>query len=183
MPIVPNGLPAWVRNADHTTYGGHTEKTNYLSQGKVNARTDVGAEEFCRMAADLAAVVRTAPWAVLTVQCDDTTPAAPTVLTVAQMTGHRNLSYLGSSPPSGYPTVTRQGNSYARFAWASSYTDPYGVAGTLNIVHATITPYGSTALIPAWSLVDAHTVDARIFTTAGSLTTNAKFTLRVWTGQ
>jgi len=119
MPT-PTGKPAWVRTNDHTAYGGHVNKTNYESVGTVNPRTDLSAQNLCRIAADLAAIARTAPFAIIKFTCNDSSPAAPTILTYWSMAG-------------GQPTPSRNGTGDVTFTWSASYDDPYGVAGSINI--------------------------------------------------
>lgn len=181
--IVPNGFPAWVRASDHTTYGGNTEKTNWHSQGVTNARTDVGAEAFTRMAADIAAVQRTAPFCSITFLCNDGVPAAPTITVVNQMTGIRVVSYAGDSAPSGFPSGARVSNGVVDFTWAASYTDPYGVAGTVNLVHAELSGIGSTAIIANYQITAANVVRIYLFDAAGAAIADKRATLTVWTGQ
>lgn len=187
--IVPTGAPAWVRSVSHVDYGGDTNKTNWLTQGVVNARTDVGAEALCRLAEDLACCVRTAPWATLTLQCNDGgSPAAPTVLAINQMTGVRIISYAGDNPPSGFPGATRNGNGDVTITWATSYQDDYGVSGSINIVHAKATIRGITPLSYAYQLVDGNSdglseaIRVRVFDLAGVAAASPSFTLSVVTG-
>jgi hypothetical protein len=133
MPIVPAGLPAWTRTAHHTTYGGDVNKRNYMSQGAIDPLTDVTAEQLVRIAADLAAAVRTAPFAVLTLTLDDVTPGPPTVESCLLMTGAQTTPYVGNAPPTGFPAVTRIGAGHARITFAASYLDPYAVEGDFDI--------------------------------------------------
>lgn len=188
MAIVPTGAPPWIRTNDHTTYGGDPNKTNWHSQGVTNARTDVGAEALCRLAEDMAAVMRTAPFCTVYIVCDDVTPAAPTLTYVNQMTGVRIVSYLGSSAPTGFPSAVRNGNGDVTITWASSYLDDYGVSGNIHIVHADASVYGVTPLIPAATPTDLNadgrneSVRVRLFTLAGAAATNQACSLTVVTG-
>lgn len=181
--IVPNGFPAWVRASDHSTYGGNTEKTNWQSQGVTNARTDVGAEAFTRMTADIAAVQRTAPFCTLTFLCNDGSTSAPTISVVNQMTGVRVAQYAGDSAPTGFPSAARNGNGDNTFTWSASYTDPYGISGTLNITHAEVSGIGSTAIIANYDIVSASSVRVYLFDAAGAAILNKRATLTVWTAQ
>ena len=79
MPIVPSGSTPWIRTNDLTHYGGHPEKANYLSRGAIDPLTDVDASQFSRLAADVAALQRVAPFCTMTILCNDSAPAAPTV--------------------------------------------------------------------------------------------------------
>jgi hypothetical protein len=120
--------------------------------------------------------------------CDDATPANPSVTVVNQMTGVRVTSYAGGSPPAGFPTCIRNGNGDVTITWATSYTDDYGVAGNVHIVHHEITAHGSVALIPVGVLTDTNVdglneaVRVRIFTTAGAAAASPTFSLSVCTG-
>lgn len=145
MAITPTGSPSWVRTNTHETYGGNVNKTNYLSKGVIDALTDVGAEGFCRMASDLAAVQRTAPFGVVTCQCNDSSPAEPTVLSAFLMSGVRTTSYAGNAAPAGFPSAARNGNGDISITFASSYTDDYGVAGALAPTQCLATVQGTSA--------------------------------------
>lgn len=189
MPIVPTGAPAWLRTSDHTTYGGDVNKANWHSQGVTNAQTDVGAEAFCRLTEDLSAVMRTAPFCVLTVHCDDVTPGPPTITAVNQMTGIALASYVGNAPPIGMPGATRNGNGHVTISWASSYTDAYGVSGAVNIEHADVGVQGTSPAVPVYVVSDADsdgnndTVEVRVFDMpSGTASANAVFSLTVVTG-
>lgn len=177
MTITPSGNPAWVRSNGHTAYGGNVNKTNYQSVGTVNPRTDVSAENICRMAADLAAVARVSPFSVMTFTCDDTTPGAPVVNSYFAMAG-------------GAPTGTRNGNGDVTFAWSDSYLDDYGVSGTANILGAVATAH--TAGVVTWA-VSVQRIDAdadgifdslrvRVYDETNTAVPNAKVTLITWTG-
>src|SRR5689334_20554830 len=119
MAIQPTGAPAWTRTASHVHYGGDVNKENYLSRGVIDATTDVGAAELCRLAADIEAIVRTLPFATITYLCNDAAPAAPTILSVYMMTGIELVSYAGGSPPTGMPSGSRTGTGHNVFTFAS----------------------------------------------------------------
>lgn len=178
MPIIPDGLPAWTRTASHVNYGGHVNKKNYLSRGVIDALTDVGAEALVRMAADLEAVVRTMPFAVLTYLCSDSSPAAPTVESAFLMTGIRSSSYLGSSAPLGFPLGGRNGDGDVSFTFAGSYADAYGISGSFAPTHADAGVHGSTAG-EATVDISGSIVRVRAFS-GGSSLSNARLTLTVW---
>lgn len=177
MSITPTGNPAWVRSNGHTAYGGNINKVNYQSVGTVNPRTDLSAENLCRIAADLAAVARTSPFSVMTFTCDDTTPGAPVVGSYFAMAGSA-------------PTGTRNGNGDVTFAWSDSYLDDYGVSGLANIRAAVATPH--TTGVISWTasvqLIDADadgnfdTVRVRVYDETNTAVPNAKVTLITWTG-
>jgi hypothetical protein len=115
MPIIPTGDPAWLRTADHTVYGGHESKSNFLDRSSLDPLTDVDATQFARLTADMPAAVRTAPFAEMSLNCVDTpSPGAPvlggyidsgSVVSfggVALMTGVRPTPYFGDDAPTGY---------------------------------------------------------------------------------
>jgi hypothetical protein len=188
MSVTPTGNPAWVRSNDHTTYGGDVDKKNYASQGAVNAQTDVSAEQLVRIASDLAAVQRTAPFAVITMLMRDATPAAPIVERVLLMNGVTSSSYVGDSPPSGMPTITRQGTGYVRITLSPSYTDAYGVSGSVSIIGATGSATASLARCMTADVLDVdadgvnEVVDVRVFvTTTGSASGDNRVTVALYT--
>ncbi len=145
MSITPTGSPAWSRTASHDIYGGHVDKVNYQSQGVTNAKTDVGAEGICRAFADLASVTRVGAFGRYRITCNDSSPGAPTIACVHQMTGVRLTSYVGDSAPAGFPSATRNGNGDITITWPASFSDPYGVAEATNIQHVHASPNGTTA--------------------------------------
>jgi hypothetical protein len=166
MAVVPTGSPAWTRAVDFSHYGGSSDKQNYLGRGAIDALTDVDAEEYSRAMADQAAAVRTADFAVMVIQCSDTSPAAPTVTFCALMTGVRLTSYVGSSPPAGFPAVARNGNGDFTITFASSYSDEYSVAGAYapTKAHATAATAGAFAT----ATVSGQTVQVVVTTDAGA---------------
>src|SRR6478609_5156818 len=143
--VIPTGDPAWVRSSDLVSYGGDPLKHNHLGVGVIDGLTDIGAEEFSRMTGDLAACMRTAPFLTLTYTCDDTTPAAPTVSIASGMIGYRNTPYGGATPPTGFPSIARNGNGDVTLTFASSYLDVYGKAGAFVLQHPRASLVGSTA--------------------------------------
>lgn len=178
----PTGLPAWTRSADFIQYGGDPNKANYQSQGVVNPRTDVGAEGFSRLVADVAAVVRTAEFCSMQVLCNDSVVGPPTVENCRMMTGATAVSYLGSAPPTGFPTVTRNGNGDVTATFLSSYNDDYGVAGGLLVkepIAALVSGAGGVA-VP--DLVSSTVVRVRCFDLSPAAISNARFTLTVGSG-
>jgi hypothetical protein len=125
----PTGLPAWTRTADHSTYGGDANKANYNDEPIVNPRTDVGADSFQRITADLAAVTRMADFAVLTFSTD-ASDSSVSVTAGRTMVGTLSTSYTGSSPPAGFPAVTHVSGSVWSVAIGGSYSDDYSVAAS-----------------------------------------------------
>ena len=179
MTIIPEGLPAWTRTASHTQYGGHPNKQNYQNIGCINAQTDVGAENLCRAAADLAAVARTASFCVMRILCNDTSPAAPTIEFVNMMTGVRTTSYAGDAAPTGFPGAARNGNGDVTVTFDSSYTDDYGVEGDFAPTQAHTTVF-ATAHRVAPVEISGQTVRVRVADAAGAAVSDPRFTLAVW---
>jgi hypothetical protein len=169
MTIVPTGLPAWLHANDHATYGGDVNKANYQGLDSVNGRTDVSAQEYVRIAADMAAVQRVAGFCTLGYTCNDTVPAVPTIDSYDAMAGTA-------------PTPARNGDGDVTFTWLTSYSDPYGQSGALNIVGCEVSVAGSVALIPVYQIVNAYTVRVRVFDSAGAAVQDPSVALRVYTG-
>jgi hypothetical protein len=179
MPIIPEGLPAWTRTASHEQYGGNLNKQNFMNSGCINAQTDVGAENLCRAAADLAAVVRTLPMCVMTMLCNDSSPAAPTVEFINMMTGVPSTSYAGDSPPAGYPSVARNGNGDVTVTFDASYDDEYATAGPFAPTQA-VTTVMATAHRVAPVVISGQTVRVRVYSDTGAAVSDPRFTLAVW---
>ncbi len=179
MAITPTGSPAWLRTVAIGHYGGHASKENYLSRGAIDALTDVAAEEFVRITADLAAAVRTAPFAIITYLNQDSTLSAPLIESVFMMTGVRTTQYVGDSAPTGFPSAVRQGTGEVTFTFASSYLDDYGVSGSYTPRSPKVTGHGSV-FVEATAEVSGSTVTVRCFDAAGSALGNKQVTLTVW---
>ncbi|HEU4544346.1 MAG TPA: hypothetical protein VFR23_24660 [Jiangellaceae bacterium] len=178
MAVTPTGSPAWTRTVDFTHYGGHADKENYLGRGAIDALTDVAAEEYSRLAADTAAAVRTAAFAVMGVTCNDTSPAAPTVTHALMMTGVRLTSYASGSPPSGFPSGARNGDGDVTFTFSSSYLDEYGVSGGFTPRSALAT--SQTANANAVAVVIGQTVQVVVTDDTDFPVADASFSLVVW---
>ena len=178
MSITPTGAPAWTRQTSHVDYGGNVNKQNFMGQGVVNALTDVGAEDFCRMCSDLAAVARTASMFVIEYTCSDSSPAAPTINVVLGMTGVRLVSYVGDAAPTGFPSAARNGNGDVTFTFDSSYSDDYGIAGAWVPVTCTTSVSGTAARVAEW-VISGSTVRIRVFDDAGAAVSNPTVTLEV----
>lgn len=133
MTVIPTGHPLWTRAAGHANYGGHTEKRNHLSQGVVDPETDVSAQQLARLATDLASVARVAPFAYMVVQCNDGSPAAPTVTLANLANGVSSAGYEGNAAPSGFPTLARVSDGRFSITFSSSYADDYGVSGAFAV--------------------------------------------------
>lgn len=178
MTITPTGSPAWTRQTSHTDYGGNVLKQNYMGLGVVNSLTDVGAEDFCRMCSDLAAVARTAAMWVITYECNDSSPAAPTIEVADGMTGVRLVSYEGDNAPTGFPSASRNGNGDVTVTFDASYDDEYGVAGAWVPVTADAGLHGSTGGA-APCVISGSTVRVRAISHAGAAISDARVTLEV----
>lgn len=134
----PNGSPPWHdgRATSSQTYGGHPEKKDYQGMGPVNPRTDLAAAELQRIAVDLAALQRVAAFGTMLVQCNDSAPAVPTVLSIKQMTEEATAGYPGDNPSDpSFPTFTRGGNGDITGTWPTSAADEYGVSGDIRVRH------------------------------------------------
>lgn len=178
MATTPNGDPAWLRNASHETYGGHAAKANYRSQGVVNPRTDVGAAQFVRMAADLAAVVRVQPFCTLVFLADDTNGDPPDVEYCALQTGVRTVAYVGNNPPAGFPAVTRTSDGVHVVTFDANYLDEYGVSGAFVPRGVMVTGEGATPFDVGYTISgQAVTVYA---TSGGSPEIDRRVTVEVW---
>lgn len=178
MPITPTGDPAWVRNVEHTTYGGHTDKTNYQSRGVVNALTDVGAEGFVRMVSDLAAVVRTLPFCVINITGRDSGAGDVLVNRVNLQTGTTAVAYAGASPPTGFPTVTLIGSGHYRITFDATYSDDYSVSGAFAPTHCVLGLEGSTPYDLSYD-VSGSLVDVYV-TSSGAPILDQTLSVAVW---
>ncbi len=170
--MIPAGVPAWVRTGSHLDYGGHVNKVDFQGQGVVNALTDVGAAQFCRLASDLAAATRTAPFCVLSA-------VGTAVVRARLMTGVQTGDYTGSSPPAGFPSVVESPAGTYSITFASSYSDEYGVSGSYVPWHAVAGNLSSSARSVAVEIV-GNIVVVRITDTAGAAVSAAKFSLAVY---
>jgi hypothetical protein len=180
MAIVPSGVPPWVRTNDLTHYGGHPNKENYLSRGSIDPLTDVDASQFSRLASDVAALQRVAQFCTLTILCNDSVPAAPTVEYVHMQTGVTAISYAGDDPPDGFPSAERVSNGVVDITFDSSYTDPYNVSGAFSITHLIPGLISTSAGEAIAERVSSTVVRLRAFNSAGSAVSNARMTLSVW---
>jgi hypothetical protein len=102
--IVPSGTPAWTRTARADDYGAIPGLHDLGNFGAVNAKTDITAAEYARMAADCVTAVRSAPlfWLSFNV----ITGPAVTVVQCQPMWDSASGSYAGATPPrSAFPTI------------------------------------------------------------------------------
>lgn len=171
MAVVPTGAPFWLRANDHATYGGHTDKRNYESQGAVNPRTDITAEEFARLVDDIARLGLVAPFAVLTVRTNDAVPAAPTVLAYDAAAG-------------AAPTLARVADGSFTATWAAAYSDSYSVSADLDLRHVTASTDATGSARYTLSDPDANGKNERIqvaaYDMAGVAVQDVTITVVVW---
>ena len=180
MAITPSGQPAWTRTSGFETYGGNVNKRNHLSQGVVDPETDVGAEEFSRIVADLEAITRVSPFCVIRYECNDSSPAAPTVISVSQMTGVNTAGYEGDAAPSGMPSLARNGDGDVTITWDSTYADPYSISGAIDIRFCNAGLSGTVYGQAVYELVTSSSVRVRAFDGAAAAEADAIVTVEVW---
>jgi hypothetical protein len=109
--IVPAGFPAWTRAAVPDHYGAVPGLHDLGNCGAVNARTDITAASYTRMAADCVGAVRGAPlfWVRFTTSVG---PVA-TVNQCQPMWGPASGAYAGAAPSSViYPSIVWSSGSY-----------------------------------------------------------------------
>lgn len=179
MVVIPTGSPAWLKANDFSSYGGSLTKKNFASRGAINPKTDVGAEAFSRITADLAAIARTAPFAVILVTCDDGTPGPPTINYAAMMTGVRSSSYVGNAAPTGFPSAIRNGNGDITFTFASTYADPYGIIGAFALAQCKAQLCGAIAGMATATILTPTTLQVRGFVAAGTAQSFAQMLVTV----
>lgn len=160
--ITPAGAPAWTRTAAPDTYGAVPGLHDLGGVGAVNAKTDIAAAEYTRMAADVASAVRAAPLFWLAFQAVVPGMGSPSinVLQCSPMWDLPSGAYEGASPPLGsYPTFAFSGSRilvtfpdlettiggalYLRAA------DEFGVYGNCQIAAAVVSTSGATGVVEA----------------------------------
>lgn len=182
MAVIPTGYPYWVRATGFGNYGGNVNKRNHLLQGAIDPETDVTAEQLARLSADMAGVARVAPFATLTITCNDTSPAAPTVNMALLATGVNLVGYAGDSAPSGFPSAARVSDGKFTLTFGSSYSDDYSVSGSFD-ARAAMASQLSTALGSAVVSRDSATqLTVAAFDAAGAADADAVVSVVVYTG-
>jgi hypothetical protein len=195
MTTTPTGSPLWARTAEIGHYGGNVNKSNYLSRGAIDALTDVDAEQFARLTADVTAFALTAPFCTLSFGCrDSATPGAPIIGGyresgavqpmggVHMCTGIRLVPYVGDEAPAGFPSATRVSDGVVDITFAASYLDGYGVEGAFSVTH--VKP--GCAVANAVQRVVAEvtgpqTIRVRVFDASDAAVPDARVSgLRVW---
>jgi hypothetical protein len=146
-----------------------------MAQGVTDPTSDVSAEQFSRMVEDVAMLARSGSFGTLTYQCNDSSPADPTVISWDGMV-------------STTPTGTRNGDGDVTWTWAASYTDAYGVSAGFNIGHAKAGLQNATTASAANSEVSDTNADGLNETVqvvardnANAAIPDAIVTLTVWT--
>lgn len=144
----------------------------------------VTAKQHARLCADLVAVKRTLPFAVVTlVGTDDIGGYQPNVESVYSQVGVSTTTYTGNTPTYTWqPTtlVLDVGTYY--LSWSASFVDAYGVREPVNFKHARATVHGSTAAA-AHCAVTANTVTVYVYEQAAggpALFADQRVTLVVW---
>jgi hypothetical protein len=178
MAVTPIGSPAWARTITFDDYGGDVNKANYQSQGAINPRTDVTAEQFSRLVEDLTGVVRVADFAKLYVTCNDSSPAAPTIQWCRMMSGVRSTSYEGDAAPTGFPAGARVGDGSITLTFDASYSDAYGVSQALTIEHVSADG-ADTSVAYVTKSVAGSVVTLAAFDDTGAAVADAEFTVEV----
>jgi hypothetical protein len=178
----PLGNPAWLRSAGITDYGGSTTKADYLGIGVTNPDTDLEAAALMRLADHVAALTRTAPFAVLNITCNDSVPAAPTVNYVWMQSGICLVSYAGDSAPTGFPSASRNGDGDFDVDFDASYDDAYGIAGAFEIRMLDVGANAATNInAVATSTAGSQTATVHVFTAnTGAAVQDETVTLTVW---
>lgn len=124
---VPAGSPIWTRSAAASTYGGSLGKKNYGGIGAINANTDVTAEQWNRLTADLAGVASMTPLCML--QLNHIGSAIYIDYCAPCWTAPWREQYLGSSPPSAlYPSAVLLSATQVQLTFPQTATDEFGVA-------------------------------------------------------
>lgn len=170
----PAGNPSWTRSAASSTYGGHQNKQNYQQQGVTNPLTDIGADEFIRTTLDLSAAVSTAAFAIISLTCNDGTPAAPTINWVRAQNATALSPYAGDSAATGLPSGSRNSAGNVTLQWEASLTDEYGASAAPAIIGAEARVNGYDATV---TLDDNRTITVEAL---NSGTPIADATITVW---
>ena len=173
----PAGYPLWTRTSDYTTYGGDADKRNYQSQGAINPETDITAEQFMRLVEDAAECARTSAFAQMSITCNDTSPAAPTVNWARLATGATDTAYEGDAAPTGFPSASRNGTGNITIAFDATYTDAYGVSAAFTPVHILPSPVSPCAYV-TWYRSGSNVI-LQGYDSAGNPLADSEFTVEV----
>lgn len=198
MTITPAGNPAWARTAEIGDFGGSNEKRNYLDRGPIDVLTDISAEQFARLTADLEAAARTVPLLVASIGCDDHTPGPPlfgarlnpldlseqiaTGCAVASMVGNRLAPYVGDAAPTGCPGGSSNGVGDVTVTLPTTWADPFGVEYPVKICHAFahLINSGDARAVAVPEIVSDTVVRVRCFNGSNAPLANAIFCLSLY---
>lgn len=142
-------------------FGGFAPLPFRLTGG--SSEEGVSAGQHARLVADVLAVGRTAPFAVMTVSVANAT-----------VSGYIGKNGNGSAYA---PTVVRTGTGVATVTFAKSIDDEHEVGYAIGINQARLTPIG-TAMV-THELTSANVITIRTFDHAGTAT-DADVVLKVW---
>jgi hypothetical protein len=181
--IVPSGAPHWSLTNTFANYGGDTNKASYAGIDPLGGGTDLSPNALNRLATDMSAACRTMPICVINYTSRYSQSLEPAVNYCALPSGvYSGAPYDGGSPPNGFPTVTEDPNSLSTITLPSSFTDPYGVSGSVTVTFAVATiglsatklPY-VTARIYAGNVILVRASDIN-----SSLREDVQITVVVW---
>lgn len=164
----PKKDPLWIRNASIESYGCTVDFHDYGGVGKIDPNTDSDASEWMSMTADVSAMDKTIPFARITLTCNDSSPAAPTIVSYWAVHG------------TDRPTVARVGNGHFTIEWASSYYDPYGQEGVTNLIDVTATVRGSAACFASAEFSSVKKLDVYVWGSSFAAALDKKVTVVVW---
>lgn len=193
MSITPTGTPAWTRTASADLYGGHANKRNWGGLGIIDPRTDISAEQWSRMAADLAAVVTVSPALVIRVRdtgARTVAPSAPSPSITASVHSLWGVSgwYSGGFPATGFPTVELDDSDLSLPTYTitipASHTDYFGVAASFAPV-ATVTTgvkiSGGVMVYPCGETITGQVITLQFAGDDLALVSgNVDFVVQVW---
>lgn len=136
---------------------------------------DLSAAQHARMCADLVAIKRTLPFAVITYH--PTAGAGSTFETYGLYA--RNGVHVAPFPSGFYPGVTVNGTGDVTFTWANALDDDLGVSEGLRFLKAIAKPHADGTGGKAVVEISGKTVRVRTFQTG--VARDLRTTLRVWT--
>lgn len=149
MSTVPeSGFATFEAPMSHETFGGNVNKKNYGQIAVVDPETDTSAEQGVDACRVLACLQNMGKFAELEAFIGTDTPSS----SVVSYCGHNGVGL------SHAPTVTWIADGIMQFQWDATYTDAYGVTGTLKITRAKAWANNTfQAIANAWK-VDERTV-------------------------
>lgn len=130
----------------------------------------------------MAAIARTAPFAVLTFGCHDTPDSGAPIFagywlpvddetgevrpggSVQVMSGIREVAYFGDDAPPGYPSGSRVSDGCVDITFADNYTDDFGIVAPFSITQ--VKPgnaIADTLAYVAVEILSSHTIRVRVF--------------------